>query len=295
MAFLEYRPVNTLYQYCAPAGFFGVLKSRRLWFTDLASANDPREIQLGFEHIIDALKSIREDEYRGDRGSFLSTLANHLTRYRERAQAFCCCFSLAVDELPMWREYGDNYGGLSIGFRPSAVFDIPARIKKVRYLDENAADDFRKLVLDIAVQFDETKAPDDFNYWIPATALAFAAITAVKHVSWTYEREVRLVHMQASKKPDERDGEIASITGLLPDGQLVKWTEPMERLRGSTGVKYLEFPVGRFRKGVSTPERAIERIILGPKCPLSVAEVTGAMRQHGFERFDVAQSICNIR
>lgn len=295
MAFLEYRPVDTLFQYCTPEGFAGILKSKRLWFTDLASANDPKEIRLGFEHFIEALKSVRENEYHGERGSFLSTLADHLTRYRGVAQAFCCSFSLAVDELPMWREYGDNYGGLAIGFRPSAVFDIPARIQKVRYLNENTTDDFRKLVLDLAAQFDATKNANDLNYWIPATASAFAALTALKHTSWAYEREVRLVHMQTLRKPDKRDGEIFLITGLLPDGQLVKWTEPMERLRGATSVKYLEFSVGRFRKGMSVPERAIERVIAGPKCRLSIAEVTDAMHQHGFQRFEVAQSICEIR
>jgi hypothetical protein len=130
MAFLEYRPTQTVYKYCTPDGFFGIVKSKRLWFSDLGSVNDPREIKLGYEHFLDALQFVRNDTYPGERGEFLSVLSNRLTRYRENCRAYCCCFSLAVDELPMWSAYGQNYSGIAIGFRPTALFGIPARIQK---------------------------------------------------------------------------------------------------------------------------------------------------------------------
>ncbi|WP_152568712.1 hypothetical protein [Microvirga sp. BSC39] len=117
MAFLEHRPTQTLFQYCSKEAFYGIIGSKRLWFPDLASANDPREIKLGYDKFIDALKSIRLDEYRGERGQFLSILAGHLAASRNNVQAFCCCFSVSADELPMWGAYGANYSGLAIGFR----------------------------------------------------------------------------------------------------------------------------------------------------------------------------------
>ncbi|MBY5393173.1 MULTISPECIES: hypothetical protein [Rhizobium] len=55
MALLEYEPQQPLYHYCSPAGFEGILRSKVLWFHDLTRMNDPRELELGFEHFIGAL------------------------------------------------------------------------------------------------------------------------------------------------------------------------------------------------------------------------------------------------
>jgi hypothetical protein len=293
-AFLEYRPSQTLFKYCSAEGFFGIVKAKRLWFSDLSSTNDPRELRLGYEHFTEALESVRRNECGGERGSFLVTLAQHLASYHERQQAFCCCFSAAGDELPMWGAYGANYGGVAMGFRPTAVFDIPARVQKVRYINENTPDDFRRLVLEIAAQFDATRKPDDFNYWIPATAAAWAAMTALKHTTWGYEQEVRMVHMQTIRPPDNFD-DIFSVTSFLPSGRPVRWTKPLERLSEAKNISYLEFPFGRFRDGAFYPEGAIEKVIIGPRCSLSHEDVTVAMQEHGFENFKVTRSICEIR
>ena len=295
MAFLEYHPTQTLFQYCSPEAFFGILQSKHLWFSDLASANDPREIRLGHTHFIEALKSVCDKEFRGERGQFLSVLAERLAEYRTTGQAFSCCFSLVGDELPMWGAYGANYSGLAIGFRPTALIELPCRIQKVTYLDENTPEDFKRLVLEIAGQFDATRNPDDLIYWVDAVAYAFAAMTALKHSTWSYEKEVRLVHARRIQPPDENEDKIFSITDYFPDGKPVWWSQPLERTNGTRAVKYLEFPFGRFRNGAFDPSRAIERIVIGPNCPLSLSDVTDAMRQLGYERFEVAKSICEIR
>jgi hypothetical protein len=295
MAFLEYKPTTTLFQYCSPDAFLGILRSKQLWLSDLASANDPREIRLGYEHFIEAVKSVRQNEYRGVRGQFLSKLADQLATYHKNSRAFCCCFSMAVDELPMWAAYGANYGGLAIGFRPTAVLDMPGRIQKVVYVNENTCEDFRRLVFDIAGAFDGTHDPDDLDYWIAAIVGAHSAATALKHETWQYEREVRMIHMRRIAAPEKDEDPMFSITDLLPDGKPIIWASPLERSSGTKSIKYLQFPFGRFRKGRFDPSRAIERVIVGPNCPLSPADVTEAMKEHGFEGFNVEKSICKIR
>jgi hypothetical protein len=294
MAFLEYTPTQTLFQYCSPDGFVGIVKSQRLWFSDLASSNDPRELRLGYEHFIEALRSVRHNEYRGERGQFLSVLAGRLARYVENVQAFSCCLSLAEDELPMWGAYGSNYSGVAIGFRATAVSDMPIRVQKVRYVSDDTAEAFEQLVLDIARAFETTHAPDDLNYWIPATASAFATMTALKHRTWGYEREIRLVHVQPKRPPDDGD-DIFSVMSALPDGAEVRWTKSHERLNGARTVSYLEFPFGRFRNKTFDPSRAIEKVIIGPNCPLTTDDVTAAMKDNGFHNFEVAKSVCEIR
>lgn len=294
MAFLEHTPRETLFQYCSHEGFFGILKSKRLWFSDLLSSNDPRELKLGYKYFIDALKSVRHNEYRGERGHFLSILAANLAASTENVRAYSCCFSLAEDELPMWGAYGSNYGGLAIGLRPTAIVDMPVRIQKVKYVQDNAAEAFRGLVLDIAGMFDANHTADDLKYWVTASTWAFATMTALKHGTWAYEREVRLVHVQPIRPPDEGD-DVFSITSALPHGEPVRWTKPKERLSGPRTVRYLEFPFGRFRNGNFDPSRAIEKVIIGPNSPLTTDDVVAALKDNGFQTFAVAKSICEIR
>ena len=296
MAFLEFKPSQTIYKCCSSEGFLGIVGSKRLWFSDLASANDPREIKLGYEHFMEALELVGQEDYKGERGSFLAILAGHLARLHTHQQAYCCCFSLVADELPMWNAYGDNYGGLAIGFRPTALFGIPCRVQKVKYLKGETIEELKNLVLSLAVQFDALGHPaDDINYWIPAASGAFAAMTALKHTTWSYEQEVRLVYAQKRLPPDPEDGPLSSTISQWSDGKLIKWTKPLERLSSSGNVKYLEFPFGKFHAGVFNPERAIKNITLGPKCILTRADVIATMQEKGFKDFEVTASACQIR
>src|SRR5215216_1940197 len=146
MAFPEYCPTQTLYQFCSVDSFHGIINSKTIWCPDLEAANDPRELKLGFEHFMIALKFVRENEFKGTAGVFLDRLKDELAGYRDVHQAFCACFSLVKDELPMWNEYGSNYSGVAIGFRPTAITSMPGRIQKVKYVTEDTANDFRDVV-----------------------------------------------------------------------------------------------------------------------------------------------------
>ncbi|HZV07585.1 MAG TPA: DUF2971 domain-containing protein [Gemmataceae bacterium] len=290
MAFLEYTPTQTLYQYCSIAGFRGIITSRTLWCTDLESANDPRELKLGFQHFMDALNCIRNEEYKGRAGIFLERLATEVRQSHERSQAFCACFSLARDALPMWAQYGDQSRGLAIGFRPSAITSMPGRIQMARYLNSDTAEDFRHLVRDIIAGFDPEHNPDDLIYWITAVTNARTAITALKHDSWEHEREIRFVFVQARADPEP-----SIPISQYPDETPVFWEAPQRRLRGTESVDYKIFPYGQWRQGTCNPARAIERVVIGSRSSLSIEEVAAELRENGFERFQVVRSECEIR
>jgi hypothetical protein len=293
MAFLEYRPRQPLYQYCSVSAFYGIISSKSLWFSDLALANDPRELDLGLEYFIQALRSVRHDEYKGEAGLFLSVLAGNLASYKANVAAYCACFSLAGDELPMWGAYAANHTGLAVGFRPTAILAIPARVQKVNYVADTAFLDFRRLVLDLAAEM--RGGLHDEEYWISAAIRAFAAITALKHSSWSYEQEIRVVHVQPLQAPDPLEDRTFALTGLLPDGSVVEWAKPLERDGAFGKVRYLQFPFGRYREGGFDPRRAIAEVIIGPNCSLTEQQVAKAMCENGFEEFEVKLSACSIR
>jgi hypothetical protein len=293
MAYPEYQPRQTLYHYTSTDGFSAIAKSRRLRFSDLASANDPREIHLGREKVFVALRSVLDDEYKAADGARLLHLITRLIGYFHSVQVFCCCLSMAVDALPMWNAYGANYGGVSIGFRPRAITDMSGRIQRVKYLNAENDGDFRTLALDIAAQLQAIQDPSELEKWIHAGTSAICAATALKHDTWSHEDEVRLVYVQRRERPPAESAGIP--VNRSPDGKPVFWTQPFERLVGGETVKYFDFPFGRFERGHYDARRSIQRVVIGPKCPLAVKEVHEILNAHGFDDFTVRPSDCQIR
>ncbi|SNS38332.1 Protein of unknown function [Tardiphaga sp. OK246] len=290
MAFLEYRPTQTLYQFCSVDGFRGILASKEIWCTDLNKGNDPRELKLGFQHFMTAFEFVRSSEFKGSVGDFLDKIKADVERYQNTQRAFCACFSLIKDGLPMWNEYGSNYSGLAIGFRPSAITSMPGRIQKVKYMSDSTPDDFRQLVREIAGDFDRAHSPDDLFYWIDAVTSVMAAIIALKHRSWAHEQEIRFVHMQTSEQASPEIPRAA-----FSDGTEIYWKAPLKRDGQRGSVEYKTFPFGRRAKSTCDPSRAIERVIIGPRCPLTRIEIQADLEANGFTNFVIEASDCQIR
>lgn len=291
MAFLEYRPTQTLYQFTSIEGFRGIITSKNIWCSDLASANDPRELALGHQHFLEAMKFVRDNEYKGLTGAFLEDIESRVINYRKNQQTFCACFSLLKDELPMWREYGANYSGLAIGFRPTAITSMPGRIQKVRYLKPDTREDFRQLVRDIASKFDPQRSPNDLLYWVEAGVSSFTAMTALKHHSWEYEKEVRHIYAQTRKEHDPR----LQQTACFSDGTPVLWTKPLNRSGSNQPTDYMSFPFGRRNNHASDPSRAIERVVIGPRCTMTETDIKNLLEKNGYSGFEIEESDCQIR
>jgi hypothetical protein len=243
MAFLEHTPKQTLYQFCSVAGFKGIVASKSLWYTDLQSSNDPRELTLGFEHFIDAMEFVREQDYPGSDGRFLHMIEQELVKQHAHQTFFCACFTLQEDVLPMWREYGGGGLGIAIGFRPTAIISMPGRIQKVRYLNPDTPDDFRRLVRDIAGYFDPVHSPSDVWYWVNAATSVLAALTALKHHTWEHEKEIRNVFAQSPV------GDRSTVISMHSDGTKIFWEKPLSRTRGNDYVEYKTFQFGRRKDG----------------------------------------------
>jgi hypothetical protein len=293
MAYPEYLPTQTLYHYTSLESLSAIAKSKCLRLSDLASANDPREIHLGREKVFVALRSVLDDEYKVGKGANLLHLITRLIGYFDGVQIFCCCLSMAEDTLPMWNAYGANYGGVSIGLRPRAIMDMTGRIQKVKYLDAANEGDFRSLARDIAAQLQTIRSSSESEKWIGAGISAICAPTALKHNTWSYEDEVRLIYVQRRERPQGESARIPVCQSA--DGKPVGWRQPSERLAGGETVKYFDFPFGRFGKGTYDPTRSIECVVIGPKCSLGVKEVHDLLKAHGFDGFTVRPSNCQIR
>jgi hypothetical protein len=236
------------------------------------------------------MKFVRENEYKGAIGTFLVGIQKHVAEYRDTQQTFCSCFSPVKDDLPMWREYGSNYAGVAIGFRPTAITSMPGRIQKVKYLNPDTTEDFRRHVRDIAAKFDPERSPADFMYWMDAGVSSFTSITALKHHSWAYEKEVRFIHVQVRETKKENP-QIAEFSDETP----VFWSKPLSRPGQNGSVDYKAFPFGRRKDQTSDSTRAIDRIVIGPRCTLTEADIRTLLEKNGYAGFEIEKSDCQIR
>jgi hypothetical protein len=189
----------------------------------------------------------------------------------------------------MWKMYGSDLCGIAIGFRPTAITSMPGRIQKVRYLDENTPESFRQLVRDMASKFDPERSDTDVDYWLNAALSTFTAITALKHHTWEYEKEIRFIHAQSRE----------NFTGIpiaqLPNGAPLFWEKPLTRQRDEETVEYKSFDFGKFSKGHFDASRSIDKIILGPKCQFTRADIETLLSDNGFVDFSIEMSECQIR
>lgn len=288
MAFLQNRPTQTLYHYTSESGFFNIIRAKKLWFSDLAAANDPRELSLGYETFVKALDAVRKSDHSTSADNSLTHLESDLFLHRGLSQAFCCCFSLARDELPMWGTYGSNYTGLSIGFRPAAFLATPGRMQRVRYIDTNTLNDFCDLVREVAqtLSLDPNLIANRLN----ATSEVLGLITALKHKSWSYENEFRMILMQSLEEIAD-----ANQMSWLPDKTPVLWSKPLTRTGRVPSINYLELPFGKFHKQGFDPSRAIKEVVIGPNSKLDLSEIANVLKNEGFKDFQVVMSDCQIR
>ncbi|RRY11420.1 DUF2971 domain-containing protein [Brucella anthropi] len=290
MAFFEYKPNSTIYYYTDEIGFRGIASSKRFWLSDTATLNDPRELHLGMKLLTDAIDIYEDDLVPGTSNRDMQRFLLDLLNFRQQSACYACCFSSRGDELPMWRNYADDGAGVSIGIRPTALGAMPGRVQLVRYAEEDITSYFQQVVLKIARNIGEVRSIERAL----TAGEALAAISCVKHRSWDYEREVRIIYNQRHVRPSA-SFDITRYTTAHDDGELVEWSEPLQR-EGKNGlVRYFSFPFGKRSRGQVEARGAIESVIVGPNSPLKRSEVDQLLRDNGFEGFKVFQSDCEFR
>jgi hypothetical protein len=292
MAYFEYTPRSTLYHYTSSAGFEGIIRSKELWLSDLKNSNDPRELRIGYDNVFNILNASKNKASSNLSRHFIQYLENDLTSYFSNTTPYCLSLTHSGDSLPMWATYGAYYTGLSIGLRPTAIVDMPVRVQKVRYPNIIPDQETIGLINDLAEQ---AASHDTFLAKAEVVSGVFSIITSIKHDTWSYEAEVRLLHAQRNMPPEKHWHPAFSMTALLPDDQPVLWSEPLVRNSAAGEIKYLKFPFGRYRQGTFDASNAIEKVIIGPNCDLSPSAVDVLLRENGFVGYTVAISNCRIR
>ncbi|MCC0805953.1 DUF2971 domain-containing protein [Methylobacterium sp. W2] len=292
MALLEYDPKTVLYHYCSAEAFLGIINTKEIWFSNLKSSNDPRELKYGYDNVFEILRATREQTESAEIKRVIDFLEDRLTPFYNRVNVFCTCFTHDGDSLPMWREYGGAYKGLAIGFRPTAITGMPARLQKVRYVSNGNTKELGDVLIEVV---------SNFHGWgnqmeeINLVASTLSTIVAMKHSTWEYEREVRMTYVQVRDRPVTSGDNLENMVSMKNNMEPIYWQQPNIRSVHGSDTEYLKFPYGRDLGERHDARMAIKEVIAGPNCALTKDEIANALVANGFLNYLIKGSDCQIR
>ncbi|UWQ73303.1 DUF2971 domain-containing protein [Leisingera sp. M658] len=116
----DHSDVEELHYYCSAATFLSLVKSKKLWLTDLTLSNDTQEGRYAVKQYLDSFLRKRTKESLVRRNGARLALDIAL---KDRC-ALGMCFSEDDDLLSQWRGYADNGAGLCVTFSRPAIEEI---------------------------------------------------------------------------------------------------------------------------------------------------------------------------
>jgi len=108
-----------LYHYTTQGGLIGLMKSKKIWATNILFLNDSKE----FNHTIQiALEFLKCDETVV--GQDLYKTVERLFSDSQAPDVYVTSFTAMRDQLSQWRGYCPNWGGFNIGFETRKLIEI---------------------------------------------------------------------------------------------------------------------------------------------------------------------------
>ena len=110
-----------LYHYTSLETFFKIFNTKEkkitFWATNAYYMNDPKEIEYSFKLFIDSLEFFEKETNIKDNklSDFFKKTDMHNELFKMFGDPFLISFSESFDDLSMWRFYGKNGDGVSIG------------------------------------------------------------------------------------------------------------------------------------------------------------------------------------
>lgn len=259
------EPPTILYHYCPENVLPKILRSGKLWASDILCTNDSKEIAYAFNDVIAPLVGQREN---GEPKYFIETVASPdlVRQIWGRVHAHIACLS-STSELPsQWGRYA-KCAGYAIGFHRRALqdwcwsHDVPLfpvsyeralqRAMISRFLDkEKEIEISRNLPRPTIMEFRE-------EGWAPFVSLAMS----MKEQSWRSEQEWRVLIIEPNN----------------PKRFTLQTRED--------GVRYFELPI--CSAGI------VKEIVLGPQCTAHPMEVRSQLDDAGLGAVDARRCACH--
>jgi hypothetical protein len=237
-------PKDVMYHYTSQSSAESILRTRRMWATDLHAMNDPRELNFGRELIAQRVKAAIRRGRNEYRARFLKSTFRLLTGMAKQSS----CFSISFSEDPalphQWKNYAADGTGVALGWSIEETLPVvPLRMwvaydrTKQRQLVDGLINFHLDWVADVTRERSRT----------PEAALLEAAESLARYL------EVASLTFKPGKWQAEREFRFAFrfFAGLEPAGHVLK-----SRFAEGREKKYIEADFADLR---------LRRVIIGPR------------------------------
>jgi hypothetical protein len=197
---------------------------------------------------------------------FFNAVDDILSRGQLIAHPFVSCLSREGDSLDQWCKYADDGLGYAIGFRASALKELPINLLQVAYEKESQVSEMMAALVAL-----HARAP---KFELPLSALAREEATllsvlmvALKHPSFESEREVRCVRAISLEKVGS-NFRLVDPGGQTQDGKSVPGEKVSYITRGGALTAHVDLPLT-----LHNGDSPIAEVALGPKNSTNVGNV----------------------
>lgn len=279
---------GVVYHYCKPKVFEKIIKSKKIWLSDMRKSNDYEEIVGMMDKILAALP-VRIGEERELFSPLVSVdykyekyLISYVREYWEteispNALWMAVCFSGAEDDLAQWRGYTERATGFAVGIDVSRVkTEIDklnnrlVRFREIIYDKQNHDEYVECVLLELMsmIRMSEGKNEENIERKLRSAVRKWFSglvrdIAYFKNPSFAQEKEIRLCYSR-----------IIKIAELPPHSILSSLSFLHYNVTDNDVVAHLE---------VDFPTDVISKIIIGPMNRATPNDVRMLLATCGFD------------
>ncbi len=276
------RHPKTLYHYCSIETFFNVIKSNSVWLSDIEKSNDSLELTYMKNEYANCIKAaclsfaeyhkknaISYDERRLN--ALLQILTNVSTLAIPITKTWVFCLSEKGDLLSQWRGYADDGYGVSIGFDTKHLFHVIDSIA--------STDPMQGLIFFLSkINYSEKEMKEEVQKLISPTECGKCETLQVLQEKLTFpiaKIEGSAPYYKSESFKEEKEWRIAltTVIGECCDYTKLHGVSDLAALSNFDYIHSNKKLISHFELIFADLKKAINKIILGPKCKVSVEEM----------------------
>lgn len=273
---------DIIYHYTNAPGLEGIVRSNRLWATDVSFMNDATELTYGRPLLLAAVRGkVASTKLRVTRELLNRFEHEYLESPVTYASLAATCFCEEGDLLSMWRAYGTG-GGYAVGFNAATlharkiVYDPLEQRKQIDDVLDRWSNKWERTAKTVP---EEVMIADQRDEIVELERLGGETgfvLSQFKHPAFKEEKERRIIEVYRGKGDEYQPARY--------------------RVSGTGYVPYLELD-RRYREGERKDFLPIERVIFGPSMHPELTEkgLRLMLDIHGYSHVQVQSSQVPLR
>ena len=271
---------KTLYHYCNVNTFFNIIETNSIWLSDIEKSNDTLElsyIKKEYSKYLPMACYAFADYHKQNNMAYESIRLDALLQVMNELQDFnvikvwAFCLSEKGDLLSQWRGYADDGDGISLGFKASTLNEIVESLCEVTQEKESA------LFLE-KINYSEKQMTEMLKTTINIDECAqckTARILQEKLVEAISKIETIAPCYKSPSFKEEKEWRIIFESIINPTCDYMKINESIDSAKiGNFSYRANnENLISHFELKFVDLKKAVHKIILGPKCKISIDEM----------------------